>query len=274
MYGVCRICETINEGQDFHAWVKDSFTNFDNLYPGDIICDDCLFWFDTRSTILMERTRKDKPQKMMNYSHFVKGGDWTPIGKGNKQGMIDMLLTAPFPELACIAVSGQKHIAFRARRNAPGQTCGWVQMEEQQLFVTPKFLSDLLAIIQDLYIVFSKTEIETGRYYPNRILKFGFERWDKLEKQLYHHRSTPIFELAIFLAQRSDDGTTDTGSTDDDSDAAVADLAGSPIRLQEQVPHDDLEPVRSRDQVGGLHQQPGQVHQLPLWSSGSNPGHN
>jgi hypothetical protein len=264
MKGVCRICGLPKEGDPFDAWVKDTFTNHDILYPGEIICSDCLFWFDQRSTDLQRIMGKDKPQKMQNYSHFVIAGEWRPVSKGNKPEMARLLLTPPFPELAAIAVSGQKHIAFRARRNPIGHTAGWVQFEEQAVWIEPGALADLLKTIETLYAVFSKGEIEMGQYFPARIMQFGLDRWRGLESILKPIRQTTLFQLALFLAQRSDDGEQSRIGGDPAQDHLAGDTSG----LQEQVPHDDLGAVRERDQIGSLHEQPGEVHQLDLFSSG------
>ena len=48
--GVCRFCGNESAGKDFAGWVKETFTDFDKLREGSIICNDCLFWFDVRST--------------------------------------------------------------------------------------------------------------------------------------------------------------------------------------------------------------------------------
>jgi len=67
----CRICGFEKTGDIFDDWVPDTFTNFGLLYPGNIICNDCKFWFNQHSVELQQRMGKDKPQKMQNYSHFV-----------------------------------------------------------------------------------------------------------------------------------------------------------------------------------------------------------
>lgn len=264
----CRICGYPGEGQPFITWVKGTFTNYDDLHPGEIICKDCLFWFEQRSVDLQEKMGKDKPQKMQNYSHFVINGEWLPLSKGDKLRMADILLTGEFPELAAVAVSGQKHIAFRARRNPTGQNSGWVQFEEDAIFVRQDELRALLAVIEQLYIVFSKTEIETGHYYPNRIMKFGVEQWNNLEQKVVGARGTQMFDLALFLAQRKD-RHDDAGSGEqietDGSDSVDDDLAGDSIRLQEKIPDDDLGSVRKRDQGSSLHERPGEVRQSTLW---------
>jgi hypothetical protein len=81
----CRVCGQNKDGIDFNRWVKQNFTNYDLLVgDGDVICNECLFWFDQNSEELQKRVGKDKPQRMQNYSHFILGGKWIPVGKGDK----------------------------------------------------------------------------------------------------------------------------------------------------------------------------------------------
>lgn len=259
--GTCRICGCIGTGEPFTSWVRDTFTNYDHLFPGEIICSNCLFWFEQRSTVLQERMNKDKPQRMQNYSHFIKRGEWTPLSKSDKRAMLELLVEAPFPELAAIAESGQKHIAFRATRNPAGGAAGWVQFEEQRIWVDPGELAVLVERIEALYSAFNKTEIGTGRYAPYRIKKYGLQRWAMLEEQLKPARHTALFALALFLAQKGEaDGNTGAGRQSTDGH-----MEGDTSRLQEPVSHDDLGAVRERGAQRGLHQQPEQVRQLDLF---------
>lgn len=267
---ICRICGKAGEGAPFAGWVRDTFTNYDLLKPGTIICNDCMFWFEQRSTELQRRMGKDKPQRMQNYTHFVIGGVWEPVSKGNKKRMAELLLTPPFPELAAIAVSGQKHLAFRARRNAPGQAAGWVQFEEQSAWVDPRELAKLMRIVERLYTVFSKGEIETGKYFPARIMTFGVGPWHDLEEQIRPIRSTVLFQIALFLAQRSEDDGA--GYEDDGSDAAKNNLAGSATGLQVALQDDDLGAVRERDSSGIIYVEPGGVYQPDLFAPAGGPG--
>lgn len=209
--GTCRFCHNESTGILFSNWARPTFTDHDKLGPGDIICRDCLFWFDEKSELLAEIVGKDKPQRMRNYSHFVVGGEWLPLSKANKAEMTAFFLGTPFPTMAAIAESGQKHIAFRAICNPPGSTAGWVQFEEQRLFVRPAELRQVLDTIEDLYVSFSKSEIEAGRYSQHRIRKFGLERWQSLESQLSSIRDSLLFKLALFLAQKRK-GDNDTGT--------------------------------------------------------------
>jgi len=198
--GCCRTCGDNGIGLPFDTWVKDTFTNFDCLFPGDIVCHACLFGFDEGSELLRQRVGKDKPQRMRNYSHFVADGAWQPVSKGNKRYMRDLLMQEP--ELAVIADSGQKHILFRARP-------GFWQFEEQKLTPCPHLLStQLLPAIEILYNAgASKSEIETGHYAQKSLSKIGITIWRKQEQELRKHRGGLPFCLAIFLAQKDDDDT-------------------------------------------------------------------
>ena len=261
--GKCRFCGQRSDGVTFTDWVKSTFTDFDKLQAGEIVCNACLFFFEEASLELAARMEKDKPQKMRNYSHFVLGGQWTPLSKGNKAKMQALLMGETFPELAAIADSGQKHIVFRAMRNPAGSKAGWVQFEEQRIYLVPAELQALLARVESLYARFSKGEIESGNYYGHRILQFGMARWQELEDQIKPMRGKPIFSLALFLARRSDDG--ESGTQESSGNSANLNLARDASRIQEQVSDDHLDAVREPGEERGLHQQSGKVHQLTLF---------
>lgn len=228
MQGQCRFCGQASDGVSFEKWVKPTFTDFDKLQSGEIVCNACLFFFEEASPELAKRMGKEKPQRMRNYSHFIVGGEWIPLSKGNKAQMRELLLGDLFPELAAIADSGQKHIVFRASRNQTGSKAGWVQFEEQKLYLIPDELRGLLGPVELLYAEFSKGEIETGDYAGYRILKFGMDRWLELENQIKAMRGKPIFSLALFLAQRSDDGEREQESS---SGVVDGDMARDTSRL-------------------------------------------
>jgi hypothetical protein len=154
------------------------------------------------------------PQKSRNYSHFVKGGVWYALSKGDKAAMMELLSTPPFPEVAIIAESGQKHIAFRAAANAPGAVSGWVQFEEQSTWIEPGRLLQVIQVVESLYTGFSKNHIESGDYPPALMVRFGLQAWRKLEDAAANWRGSVLFRLALFLAQKgeSESGRDGIGS--------------------------------------------------------------
>ncbi len=261
MNGICRFCGVENEGISFDRWVKPTFTDWDKLLPGNLVCRDCLFFFDEQNVELAQNVGKEKPQRMRNYSHFIINGNWEPLSKGNKGRMRDILLVPPFPELAVIADSGQKHLVFRALRNAPGLLAGWVQFEEARLWIEPSELAHYLNVIDTLYTVFSKEEIETGKYSAFRLQQFGLDQFLPLENEVKLWRGSLLFSFALFLAQRSNDGR-DAASG---GNPVANDLAGNTERLQEQISPDNLGAIRERDRERGIYEQSGQVRQLPLF---------
>lgn len=192
--GTCRVCGRRDIGLQFDRWVRPTFTDWDKLQPGNILCHACQFAFCEQSELLAARVGKDKPQRMRNYSHFVVNGEWIPLSKADKSQMAQILLDKS-SEVAVIAQSGQKHIIFRA---IPGV----LQFEEQQIPDWHGFAS-LLMTVETLYSGgFSKGEIEMGNYAQHRIRKFGLESWYKLEAKLKAVRQTALFELTLFLAQK------------------------------------------------------------------------
>lgn len=106
--GACRLCGVLGVGTSFDSWVKDTFTDWDKLLPGLIICHACQFCTGEATPGLAGKMGKDKPQKMRNYSHFVLDGIWCPLSKGNKAEMRRLLFAGA--EVAVIAESGQKHL--------------------------------------------------------------------------------------------------------------------------------------------------------------------
>lgn len=257
--GVCRTCDQIGIGMEFAEWVADTFMDWDKLYPGSIICHACQFAFDESSAALAARLGKplQRIMRMRNYSHFVVNGEWSPISKGAKRRMAELLLSDP--DLACIAFSGQKHILFRARP-------GWWQIEEQTVRPFLAELRRLLAVVEELYEGgISKSEIETGRYSDRRILEFGFARWRAIEAEIKPQRGTVRLALAVFLAQK--EGAED-GSIRDGECAADPDLAGYPGELQEPVSDQNLAAVRGQYPQRSLHRDPQPLLQQSLFALG------
>jgi hypothetical protein len=194
--GVCRVCGSQGAGISFEEWVRDSFTDRDKLQPGEIICRSCLFCFDERSTLLTKLTRKLKPQRMRNYSHFVVGDKWYPLSKGQKPQIRELLFACP--SVAVIAESGQKHIIFRAQ-------AGWLQFEEQRTLLHPGRIKAMLELVETLYQAgASKIQIASGHYSQSVIRTIGVEQWSAMEARIRPQRGSLVLSLALLLAQKED----------------------------------------------------------------------
>ncbi len=197
MPGVCRTCGNFSAGMRFEKWVKDTFTNFDLLVPGEIICEPCAFCFADKNKTLTALLGKDKPQNMRTYSHFVtRNGEWFALSKAEKLKMLKLLRMNP--PVVVIADSGKKHLIFRSK-------IGYWQFEEQTLLPNLPVLEENLALIEKLYRNgFGKAEIQTCRYNQKNILNFGTQRFKEIEDEIKRRRGNAYFDLALFFAQKGD----------------------------------------------------------------------
>jgi len=228
--GVCRMCGCEGAGLPFAKWVKPTFTDWDKLRSGTICCHACQFCTAEAAPGLAERVGKDKQQKMRNYSHFVLDGVWTPLSKGDKRRMRELLFAGA--EVVVIAESGQKHLLPWAR-------LGWWTFETSIIRPFPEHLAHILNTIEPLYNGgISKAEIETGQYDPRRILAIGLDAWRVAEEQIKTWRGTVPLALALFLAQKEEvlGDTQPTRSRDASDDVAPADLAGDRPVVQIKIP--------------------------------------
>lgn len=200
--GLCRLCGAAGMGLPFERWVKDTFTDHDKIGDGTIVCHACQFCACEATPGLAARVGKDKPQKFRNYSHIVGKGVWHPLSKGNKRQMRTLLMQNP--DVALIALSGQKHLFFRA-------TVGWWQIEEYAVRPFPAELHAALAVIEPLYHGgISKAEIASGRYQQNRVMQYGLATWRAAEAQLRTLRGSVVCDLALFLAQLPEEPSEET----------------------------------------------------------------
>lgn len=203
--GSCIACGLHGVGVASQEWIKDTFMDHDKIHPGEIVCHACLFCFEDHNQALTERTGKEKLQRMRNYSHFVVDGQWYPLSKGQKAAMRELLQQRP--TVAIIALSGQKHLIFRARS-------GWWQIEEQRIWPQPDLVERLLGPVEALYRAgASKAEIESGQYSQKTIMKNGLNQWREAELQLRPYRGGAVLALAVFLAQKDDDDDNERNHT-------------------------------------------------------------
>ncbi len=262
--GTCRLCGRLDaRGVAFRDWLKPTFMDHGLLRPGEIACHACLFCADDRNEALTARTGRDKPQRMRNYTHIVAGGSWYPLGKNQKREMAALLLGDPGPALAVIALSGQKHLCFRAR-------AGWWQIEEQATRPLTEPLRWLLPAVTMLYEAgASKGEIESGHYTQGTLRRLpDLALWFSRESILRPMRGSLAFQLAVWLAQKPDSEETDEddgpapGVRNDPSPVVASDRAG----LQGEVPHDDLATVRGPNPKRGVHVDAEPVRQPSLFA--------
>lgn len=117
----------------------------------------------------------------------------------------DVLLCPPEPPfMLCVAESGQIWLHFKSKVNTVSAPFV-VRFEHLDITVWPETFRIVLEWLEELYVVFSKKEIESGGYRQDRIREFGIERWETLETMIEPNRKSALFKLALFVAQREEE---------------------------------------------------------------------
>jgi len=184
----CWICHgpTHGRGALKSEVISHTFTDTDFVrWGGDSICEACMYCLKTKTL----RTRS---------TLATLSGLTQPM----RQEWRDILLSPPGPPwLGAIAISGKKHVSFKARVNLSNRR-PVVSVEMVPTPYTPTQLAADLAVIEELLTAFPRREIETGNYAQHRIRKFGLIRLADLEHQVVAmRRRARQFTLALLIAR-------------------------------------------------------------------------
>lgn len=194
--GTCRILGVQSNGVNFDDWVKPTFTNYEFLYPGDIISNQAMYFFDEKNHDFTGRTGKDKQQKCRSYSHFLHEGVWHIMTKADLQKMSSLILSGC--EWVCVANSGQKHLVWLTQKNM------W-NFEGVQIEQDIELLSELIDTTNFMYTNgISKKMISGDDVNLKAIRDFGFDEWFELDQKLSKFRGSKIFDFAVFLTHRDE----------------------------------------------------------------------
>lgn len=204
--GTCYICGgALYKPLPIKDVVKTTFNDYQNVHTdGTDVCVACQwFMIIDRRTDLQEWLGRDKAQSPRTYSHIAVGKQWHILSKGQKAEILDLLIGGVMPEVCIIAVSGQKHLFYKARPNPSGQSMGWVLYEEQHVWIDQADFVPLVNHVKALYLPdygFSKDGILTGRY--------NFNKPESLDLYLEHepfvtqYRGSLMLDLAVYLVTK------------------------------------------------------------------------
>ena len=194
--GICRITGEESEGLNFSKWVKKTFTDYSYLKEGTIISNEALFCFEEKNKPLTEFLGKENLQKLRSYSIIVT--DKIHLVTKADKAKITYLLQEN-PQIVCLAESGQKHILFKHK-------IGFWQLEEtNDIKPNLELFNKIMQTAQELLeLGFSQTEIISGQYIQNRILKADIKVWKNLEDILKEYRGSKIFDFTTFLLHKKE----------------------------------------------------------------------
>jgi CRISPR type IV-associated protein Csf1 len=152
------------------------------------VCAGCAFCLSART--------------LRNYSILATGAGL--LQHPSRAEWREILCNPPEPPFVmCLAVSGQKHLSFKAPVNLDRDHFTAL-LEEREIFVMPDRIAQALVAVEALYAYFTKDEIATGRYSQHRIRECDIARWERLEAGVAEWRGRPLFDLALFVAQKKE----------------------------------------------------------------------
>lgn len=194
--GICAFCGTdIQEGVKLKNSVSDAFTNFDLLTDSNAshvcaCCYSCL---------------KETKLRRMNFMATEQG--ITYFKRDEIEKLLFNLPKTPF--VFAVTESMKKHMSFRAKVNYSAKMF-YIQKEDVTILFSPSKYKPVFDILNRLYLVFSKREIESGNYFMNRIKLYGLQVFQKDEGIIKEHRGTLQFNLLMYaLNKASQKGVTE-----------------------------------------------------------------
>lgn len=190
--GRCVLCgEHTEQGIPKKKAIGSTFTDWNRVknISGTHICPSCFFCLTTNP--------KGKVA-IRNFSNVAERKFHLP----NRVELREWILNPPDPPFVInLAVSQKKHIVFKGETQY-SRDIFHVQYEEMPVLIIRERFREMIYLVEHLLFGFTKTEISTGQYSTQRILKFGAEAWEAFEERIKPYRGTPFLDVVMFVAQR------------------------------------------------------------------------
>lgn len=210
----CWLCGDATDGVGWPRAVHlpDTFTNHNRAAAptSDAVCQPCMYLASKES---WEQFVHARPESGLKTGHAMSFRCYSHVFAADlhdsptRARWRTWLLEPPTPPfLFAMALSGQKHILFRARV-AYSRDQYPIQIEEDNLLVDRAIFAACLADAEAAYALgFSKDSIASGRYHHGQMLKVGLGAWRAVEARVAPWRTQrPAYlRLAAHVAQRPD----------------------------------------------------------------------
>lgn len=203
--------------------LKSSFTsqNLARVPDSDKVCERCDYWLNLRCWYFNPHKNKWSKLFSRNWSSLFVGdklvsptieGSYTE-GKDTLSIVKDLPTRAeirnwlidppPPPFTICVAESGQKHIVMWSQV-AYSRECFPVQFEMDSIQIDRESFTKQLSDYEKLLTIFSKTEIDTGEYHSDRLMKYWqiyeYNEWQRLEDGIARLRGGRLLQLISYVA--------------------------------------------------------------------------
>lgn len=217
----CYLCASPNAAHPLT--LKDSFTAHSICKAPDskVMCDRCSWVLPLRCWYLNPNKKKWGKLFSRNWSwlfvgdtlvspviqgEHTEGKDTLPIvsNLATRVEIREWLINPPEPPFTiAIAESGQKHILPWAQ-TAYNRDRFPIQFELDTVYIERQKFRNLLECYESLMALgFSKTEIDSGEYRSDRLMK-SLADWEPLEETIALHRGERRLELISYVAQMPD----------------------------------------------------------------------
>ncbi len=186
--GNCMMCgKEIKEGVRYKKVVSANFTDYDVFtnIQGSHICKECATCVKIRelrtNNIIADKDnlyllkKNDLEEYLFNIDKYVSG---------------DFIIG--------ITRSFKKHNSYRCKVN--NNTNIFVIREEDKEYVFNRHdMKVLYDMVWDMYLYFTKDEIQTGQYSIAKIQEYGLEKFTENENIIKQHRGTHQFDLLLYM---------------------------------------------------------------------------
>lgn len=190
---LCVLCgDRMTEGIPRSKVFSDVFTDWPYCrnISGTHVCPACCL------TIL---TNPNGRIAMRTYSWLATKKELKPL---NRPDAREILLNPPEPPfLIVLAISQKKHLIFKGTVSYSREVFP-IMLEETPVFIQRSEFAELLELVEHFMFGFTKTEIKTGEYNQQRVLKFGVDLWEWFEEQIAPYRGMSVLDVVDFVAQK------------------------------------------------------------------------
>ncbi len=184
----CMMCgKYIEEGIKYKKVVSGNFTDYDVFanIQGTHICKECA------ACVKLRELRANNIIADENNLYLLKKNDLEEYLFN-----IDKYVSGDF--VIGITRSFKKHNSYRCKVN--NNTNVFIIREEDKEYVFDRAnMKVLYDIIWDMYLYFTKDEIQTGQYQISKIQEYGLKRFEKHEEIIKRHRNTHQFDLLLYI---------------------------------------------------------------------------